>query len=316
MYDVIIIGGGVAGLAAAIYTCRRNLKTLVLTMDIGGQLATASIVENYPGVEKISGSQLAQKFFNQAKGFGAEIKFEEVKNINSKNNSFEIETKTNQYNSKAVIIACGLAPRKLQIPGEEEFLGKGVSYCATCDAPLFKGKICGVVGGGSAALDAAILLADISPKVYLIHRREEFTAEPILETRLKEKKNVVLVLNSVVKEIKGKEKVTNIVVENIKTGEKKEIPLDGLFIEIGHEAKVNFVKDLVKVNERNEIIINNKMQTSYPGIFACGDITAGSYRQAVISAAQGVQAALEVYKYLLNKKGEILGPTADWSSKI
>jgi thioredoxin reductase (NADPH) len=312
-YEIIIIGGGIAGFSAAIYSCRRNLNTLLLTKDIGGQLATASIIENYPGIDRISGPELSQRLFNQAKKFGTKIKFEEVIRVDKKEDYFLVKTAKNVYQGKVIIVAAGLFPRKLKLEGEERLIGRGISYCATCDAPLFKGKVCGVVGGGSAGLDAAILLAGLSPRVYLIHRRDQFNAEPILEKRLKEKKNIILVLNSIVKEIKGRDRLEKIVVENIKTKEEKEISLDGLFIEIGHEAKVDFIKHLVKVNQQNKIIVDQKMATSQEGIFACGDITASSYNQAVTSAAQGVQAALEAYKYLLNKEDKT---KLEWSSKI
>jgi len=303
IYDVVIIGAGAAGMTAAIYTSRRMLKTLVISKDLGGQATMAVEVENYPGFdEAISGFEIMQKFNRQAKKFGVEFVYNEVSEIQPKNNFFKIRTNEQEYQAQSIILAFGLTPCDLGVLGEEKFKGKGVSYCATCDALFYKNKNVSVIGGGNAALDATFLLSKIAKKVYLIHRRNEFRGDEILIQKIKKQKNVQFVLNSIVKEIKGNEFVESIIINKIEEKNEEEIKVDGVFVEVGYEVKADFVKNLVNLDKKNQIIANKNCQTSYPGIFAAGDVTDTFYKQIVISAGEGAKAALSAYKYIQDKK--------------
>lgn len=304
IYDVIIIGGASAGLTAAIYTSRRAMKTLVLTKDIGGQISMTPDVENYPGFEFIEGWTLSDKFKKQAEKFGAEIKFAEVSAVDKLDEDhFKVTANEVAYIGKTVILAFGKTPRNLDVPGEKEFQGKGVSYCATCDMPFFKGKTVAVVGGGNSALDAAIYGSQVASKIYLIHRRDQYRGEQVLIDRMKAKENIEPVYNAVIKEVKGDTAVRQIVVTDVVTGEEREIAVDGVFVEIGYVVKAEFVKHLVEMTERNEVITDKHMMTSTPGVFAAGDLTTSTYKQAVISAGEGCTAALSAYEYLMKREG-------------
>jgi len=308
-YDLIIIGGGAAGLTAAIYASRRALKTLVISKEIGGQASSAFQIENYPGRELIGGSELMNDFKKQAEKFGTEFILEEVKEIKNQGNNFLLKTSQQQYFSRSLILAFGLTPRDLGVTGEKEFKNKGVSYCATCDAPLYKNKSVVVVGGGNSALDAAELLSKIANKVYLILRGDSFTGEKILQERVKEKKNIEILFNTEIEEIKGEKTVSAIKLKNNQTQKEKELACEGVFVEIGYITKTNIVEGLVELNERRQIKIDHDCETSYPGIFAAGDITDITYRQVIISAGEGAKAALQAYKYL-QKAGKTIG--VDW----
>lgn len=314
-YDTIIIGGGAAGLTAAIYAARRTLKTLVISQDIGGQAATTTHIENYPGYDLVDGAILMQKFQQQAQKFGAEFAYEEVqKIIKLDDDTFKVKTPANEYTGKTLILAFGLTRQKLGMPGEEKLAGKGVAYCATCDAPLYKGKVVAVVGGGNSALDAALLLSKISPKVYLIHRRDEFRGEEVLVNEIKKAKNIELVLNSKPVAVNGDKLVESIVVSDVNDENKKrEIKVQGVFVEIGLVAKPDIIKGLVDLDKKNQVITTKDGATSSPGIFAAGDITDIQYKQVVISAGEGAKAALQAYKYLQGKKGAPVG--IDWGIK-
>ncbi len=311
-YDVIIIGAGAAGMTAAIYTSRRMLKTLIISKDLGGQASLATEVENYPGfIDAISGFEIMQKFNQQAKKFGVEFVFDEVKTIQSQNNVFQVETNLQIYKSKTIILAFGLTPRDLNVLGEEKFKGRGVSYCATCDALFYKNKIVSIIGGGNAALDATLLLSKIAKKVYLIHRRNEFRGDEILIQKIKKQKNVQFILNSIIKEIKGDEFVKSIIVNNVDDKKEKEVETNGVFIEVGYEVKADFVKNLVDLDEKNQVITNKNCETSHLGIFAAGDATDILYKQIVISAGEGAKAGLSAYKYIQEKENKKL-PGLDW----
>ncbi|MFA4996254.1 MAG: FAD-dependent oxidoreductase [Patescibacteria group bacterium] len=306
MYDVIIIGGGPAGLSAAIYSSRRALKTLVISRDIGGQIAKTPDIENYPGVEKISGVELANKFKTQAEKFGATIVFEETVKVTKTKGEFTVKTLRNEYEAKTVILASGKKPRELGVPGENEFKGRGVSYCATCDAPFFKNKTLVVVGGGNSALDAALLASKYCKKVYLIHRRSSFTGEQVLIDTINFTKNIEIVFNSQIKEIKGEQVVKSVVLSDEKT-----IETDGVIVEVGFIVDHSLVEGLVDVDSKKQVIVNNIQETSVPGIFAAGDLTVTPYKQAIISAAEGAKAALSCYDYLQKLQGK-RGILADW----
>jgi thioredoxin-disulfide reductase len=315
-YDVIIVGGGAAGLTAALYAARRAMKTLVVTQDIGGQAATTNEIENYPGVDFADGPSLMNRFKQQAEKFGAKFNFAEVIEIKkdldeSHKPIFFVRSNTQTFAGHSLILAYGLTHRHLGVPGEKEFGGKGVSYCATCDAPLFKNKTVAVVGGGNSAVDAALLLAKLCPKVYLIHRSENFRAEAVLLAQLKQPQ-IELILNAEVKEIKGDKMVKSIVVGDVIDKEKiREITLDGVFIEVGFVVNSKLIEGLVELDERKQIKINLNAETSEPGIFAAGDITTIVHKQIVISAGWGATAALKAYEYLQKTRG-FRGVTIDW----
>lgn len=311
-YDVVIVGGAAAGLSAALYCARRTLKTLVITKDVGGQANMADFIENYPGIKKMAGPELMKKFEEHAKEYGAEFVFDEVVKIEKKDNVFSVEAKNDQYQSEALILAFGLEHRELDIPGEEKFKGRGVSFCATCDAPLYKDKTVAVVGGGNAALDAADLLAKIAKKVYLIHRRDGFRAENVLINQVKENKKIEILYKSEIKEVLGEQLVEKIKVSSIDGDDEKLLEVDGLFEEIGYIAKAGFVGGLVDLNERGEVITDEQTKTSQEGVFAAGDCTDVPFKQVVISAGEGAKAGLGAYFYLQQKRGKDLGVTVDW----
>jgi thioredoxin reductase (NADPH) len=313
LYDLIIIGGGPAGLTAGIYASRRKLKNLIITKDIGGQAATVPHVENYPGLAKVDGFELTENMKKQAESFGAEFVYEEVRKISKVDDLFSAETVTGKkFQAQSLILSFGVTPRNLDVPGEKEFTNKGVTYCANCDAPLYKDKIVAVVGGGNAALDAAEYLSKIAQKVYLIHRRDEFRGDEILVEKVKAQENVELIFDSVVTEIKGEQFVTSITIKNLKDENEKELEVNGVFVEIGHVVNSTPIKETVKVDDKNQIVIDDYCNTSEQGIFAAGDVSSGEYKQIIIAAGEGAKAALSAYKYLQHKKGKA-STSIDWT---
>ena len=299
MYDLIIIGGGPAGFTAAIYAARRAVKTLVLAKEFGGQAVYASKVENFPGFDLIPGYELMEKTKNQAGKLGAEIKNVEAAEIKKENEVFSVRDKDgNAYESKSLILSFGAVPRKLGLPNEDKFKGNGISYCATCDAPFFKNKNVAVVGGGNAALDAALLLAKFAKQVYLIHRRDEFKAEEVRVNDAKKLQNVEIISSSEVKEIKGEINITGVTIGKVNSGETRDLEVSGIFVEIGHIVESDFVSKMVTLDERKQIVINDKNETNVAGVFAAGDATTVPYKQIVIAAGEGAKAALTAYSYL------------------
>ncbi len=308
MYDVIIIGAGPAGLTSAIYTSRRGLKTLIITKDLGGETANIEHVENYPGFKRIEGFKLIQLMEEQVKSFGIDFVYDEVVKIVPKGKIFVVKSTEKDYETKVIILAFGKTPRSLNVPGEKEFTGKGISYCATCDAPLFKGKTVAAVGGGNSALDATILLGELAKKVYLIHRRDEFRGFESFVNEVKKKKNVELVLNTIVVGFKGDKTLKSIIIEDVNTKKRREVEVGGVFIEIGSEVKTDFVKDIVKLNN-NQVMVNKNCETSHPGIFAAGDVTDTPFKQIVVSAGEGAKAGLSAYNYIHGIKSMMV---LDW----
>jgi thioredoxin reductase (NADPH) len=247
----------------------------------------------------ISGFELMDKIKKQAERLGAEIQTCETKEIVKNDKGFKAQGKDGHtYEGRALLLCFGAVPQKLGVPGEEKFKGRGISYCATCDAPFYKNKNVAVVGGGDAALDATLLLAKFAKKVYLIHRRTEFRAEEVRVGEAKTKENIELILNAVVREVKGEQKLSGAVVEDVVTHEEREIEVDGIFVEIGHIIESDFVRNLVKLDEHGQIVINQKNETNVPGVFAAGDATVVPYKQIVIAAGEGAKAALSAYSYL------------------
>lgn len=306
IYDIAIVGGGIAGLTAALYARRKELNTIIISPEIGGQINLANIIENYPGFNKIKGKDLIKNIFDKVVELGTEFIFSQAIKIEKKNKTFLIYLENKDIiKAKTIILAFGKTPRKLGI-GEEKFIGKGVSTCVICDAPLYKDKVVAVVGGGNSAVDAALELANIAKKVYLIHRRDVFRADEINVKKLKEKKNIEIFLNTVIKKINSESKkkvVENLLIENVKDGKQIKLEVDGLFLEIGFEMKSDWLKDFVKLDEKGQVIIDTLCQTSQEGVFAAGDCTNIPFKQAIISAAQGAIAALMAYQYLTKGKG-------------
>lgn len=320
IYDVIIIGAGPAGLAAGIYASRRALKTLILGKTLGGQVIATHCIENYPGFKRIVGLRLMEKMEKQVRRFEVEIVQDEVVSLKEHEGKFVVKTPEKTFESKTIILAFGKTPRSLGAPGEKRLEGEGVSYCAICDGPLYKNKTVAIVGGGNSALDAALYMSKISKKVYLIHRRDEFRGFEATVEKLKEKGDVEFVLNSNVAEFKGSKCLESILVKNSKTNEAKEIKVDGVFIEIGSEVDTKLIKDLVKLDENNHIIINNVCETFHPnsdkvrhGIFAAGDVTNTPFKQIVVAAGEGAKAALQAYGHIHGVHPGVVA--ADWGVK-
>lgn len=303
LYDLIIIGGGPAGITAAIYSARKNLNLLLLTKDLGGQVLLTSEIENYPGFQSISSKELAEKFIIQLTNFPISLGLGiEVKELKKENNIFLVKTTDNKtYQSKTVIIATGRSPKPLNLPKEKELLGRGVSYCATCDAPLFKNKNTAVIGAGNSAVISAIELAKVCNKVYLIVR-SEIKAEYILQERLKNFNNVDILLKHLPKAILGKEKVSGILVYDQLNNKEYEIKVDGVFIEAGMKPNTEFLKGFLDLNDKGEIIINCNCETNIPGVFACGDCTSIENKQIIIACGEGAKASLKAFQYLLSSK--------------
>lgn len=302
VYDVIIIGGGVAGYSAAIYAARFNLKTLVLAERLGGSLQDTHVVENYPGYRSISGYDLMKKFEEHVKDYKVEISEEEVVDVKKKKENFYIRTKKATYVTKTIIFATGIERRTANIRGEKRFKNKGVSYCAACDAPLFKGKIVAVVGGSDSAAKEALLLANYAKNVYIIYRKERIRAEPINLGRIKRKKKIKVINNTNVVEIGGDDYVTYITLDKPYNGNKK-LKLDGLFIEMGGRPSNELAKKLdLKLNKKGEIIIDSYSKTNIEGVYAAGDVTNKRFKQAITAAAEGVNAAFSAYNYIKSKK--------------
>lgn len=294
MYDIIIVGAGPAGLTAAIYGRRSSKKVLVLeAQNYGGQIINATCVENYPGEEKISGFDLATKMYEQAKELGAEIVFEKVVSING--TLKEVVTNKNTYKTKTIILATGLENRKLNIE-TDNLIGKGISYCATCDGNFYKEKIIAVVGGGNTALEDVLYLSDIATKVYLIHRNDEFSAEKSLQEKLKIKDNVECILNSNIVSVNGTDKLESIEVLD-KDNNKKTIQVDGLFIAIGKVPEKTLIND-IEIDEKGYIVSNENCHTNIDGVFVAGDNRKKSVRQLVTATSDGAIAAIEAVKYI------------------
>lgn len=301
IYDMIIIGAGPAGMTAGIYAKRAGLNVLMLEQNFiqGGQIINTYEVDNYPGLPGISGMDLAEKMKEHMKSQDVEIVRGKVNNISLEGSIKVVHTKKGEYRSKTIIVATGAKHRKLQVPGEEELAGMGVSYCATCDGAFYKEKTVAVIGGGDVAAEDAILLADICKKVYLIHRREELRAAKVLQNAVCKKANIELCWNTVVSEIGGEEAVQWIDTQNVKTEETKKINVDGVFIAIGILPDTDFVKSLLDLDESGYIKAQEDGQTNVPGIYVAGDTRTKQLRQIITAAADGANCVCSAEKYLL-----------------
>jgi len=314
MYDTIIIGSGPAGYTAGIYAARREMKTLIIGKEPGGQLIWASEIENYPGFKKIENFELITKMQEQVKSLGVEIISDEVRKIDrEEDGTFTLNTSNKTYQAKTVIIAMGLSPRRLEIPGEKEFNARGVTYCANCDGPFYRNKAVVVIGGGNAALDAAEVLSKIASNVYLVHRSEQFRGFEALVDEVKRKENVEIILDSEIKEISGQEKVNKITVINNKTKEERSIDVEGVFIEIGRIASTDLVESFAERDVKKQILVDEKCRTKTEGFFACGDVTQVPFKQITIACGQATIAALAAYEYLQLKQGKSVKMIVDRS---
>jgi len=299
MYDVIIIGSGPAGLTAAIYNGRAKLKTMVLeAAGVGGNAALTDKIDNFPGFPfGIDGSDLMENFRKQAERFDVEIKMEEATSLAVEKTGIKILTDQNEYLSRTLIIATGAKRRQLEVPGEECFLGRGVSYCATCDGAFFNGLPVAVVGGGDAAVKEALHLADVASHVYLIHRREGFRANETAMAKLRSNDRISLKLNRVVEKIEGQEFVTRLLLKDVKNQEQEFLAVDGIFISIGLVPENKLFKDFVETRD-GYIITDTNMRTSQPGVFAAGDIVYKTYRQVATAVGDGALAGIAAIDYL------------------
>ena len=307
-FDVIIVGLGPAAYGAALYSARYMMKTLVIGETPGGQLTEAGIVDDYLGLIEIQASDMIKVFNKHIEKYNVPVILDIVEKIENTGNEFIVKTKRKgEFKADSIILAIGVKRRKLNVPGEQEFTGKGVSYCSVCDAPLFKNRVVAVVGGGDSALEGAEILSSYSKKVYLIHRRDTFKAQPIYLETVKKKPNVEIILNSVVKEIKGEKIVKQITIQNLKTGELKELNVDGVFVEIGFAPPTDFARNNgIEVDGNGYITVDEWMRSNISGIFAAGDCTGMwlGFKQVITSAAQGSVAATSAYRYLAEKKGK------------
>lgn len=299
MYDLIIAGGGPAGVAGGVYAARKKMKTLLITESFGGQSLVSADVRNWIGTKSVSGFDLA-KMLEEHLRAQEDIEImdgEIVSGVEEIKDGLQVKTQSGKsYETKFLLYALGSRRRKLGIPGEAELEGRGVAYCSTCDAPLFKDKVVAVVGGGNSALEAVVDLLPYASKIYLIVRSDELKGDPITQEKVKASPKVEIVFNAQSQEIMGKETVTGLRYKDTKTGEMKELKLDGVFVEIGIVPNSELVKNLVQLNQWNEIVVNHKTQeTSHPRIWAAGDVTDVLYKQNNISAGDAVKAVLNIY---------------------
>ncbi|MEF8847060.1 MAG: FAD-dependent oxidoreductase [Candidatus Paceibacterota bacterium] len=303
MRDLIIIGAGPAGISAGIYAAWQQLDTLIVSKEIGGQIATKAVpIENYPGLKEIPSTDLIGRLQQHLEKFDVEIKMEEVNEINKQDSHFIIQTDKEELEAKSVIIATGADPRPLEVPGEKKLIGQGVSYCAVCDGPVYKGEEVVVAGGGNAGFETALFLSKYVKHVTILEFLPEVKADKINQQRIERKDSVEVITNAELKEIKGEEFVESVVYEDRESEEEKELEVKAIFIEIGRQPATAFVNDLVEFNEEDEIIVDrDNGATKTEGLFAAGDVTNVKFKQIVIAAGQGAKAALGVHQYLQNE---------------
>ncbi len=301
--NLIILGSGPAGLTAALYAARANLKPLLITGDeLGGQIAITNEVENYPGFDSILGPDLTEKMRAQAEKFGTRFEYGQVTEVDfTQGSPFYLKTYSAEYRAKSVIIATGASARRLGIPGENQFIGRGVSYCATCDGFFFRGKDVVVVGGGDSALQEGLFLTKYATQVRIIHRRDSLRAGEFLKTRTNENEKIKFVWNTVLEEIKGDGVVNEVLARNIQTGHVEPLKTDGVFVFIGHFPNTQIFRDQLKMDENNFLLTDKFMQTSVSGVFAAGEVQDPIYKQAISSAGHGCQAAISAERWLAER---------------
>ncbi len=298
--NLIIIGSGPAGLTAALYAARASLNPLLITgNELGGQIAITNEVENYPGFDSILGPELTEKMKAQAEKFGARFEYSLATEVDlTKGSPFFLKTYNGEYQAKAIIIATGASAKRLEIPGEDEFIGRGVSYCATCDGFFFKGKDVLVVGGGDSALQEGLFLTKYATQVRIVHRRDSLRAGEFLKARASENEKIKFVWNTVLEEIKGNGAVQEVMAKNVKTGQVERLKTDGVFVFVGHFPNTQIFDGQLAMDENKFLVTDKHMQTSVPGVFAAGEAQDPIYKQAVSSAGQGCQAAIAAERWL------------------
>jgi thioredoxin reductase (NADPH) len=298
--QVIIIGSGPAGLTAALYTARAQLEPLVFVGDtLGGQVAISSEIENYPGFpEGLTGPELGQLFQKQAERFGARLEYDTITGLDLSVRPFKVTAYSGEREAHALIIATGSSPRKLGVPGEEEFAGRGVSYCATCDGFFYTGREIALVGGGDAAVEEALFLTRFAAKIYQVHRRDRLRADRYMQERALRNERIEFVWDTVVDEIVGHEAVSGVRLRNVKTGEERLHPVEGVFVAIGHTPNTKFLGGQVTLDEKGYILTDDRRRTNVPGVYAAGDVQDWMYRQIATSVGDGCRAAMEVEKYI------------------
>lgn len=302
-YDIIIVGGGPAGLSAGIYAARARLKSLLIEKGVvGGAIINTGTVENYPGfAHGVTGLELTELMNEQAKKFGLEMVTAEVAALELNGDQKIIKTTDGDFSTRAVVVASGTERAKLGVPGEEQFIGRGVGFCAVCDACLYRDRVVAVVGGGNAAINEALELAKFATKVIVIHRRDELRATKIVQERAFAAPNIEFMWNTVVEAIEGDQLVNKIKVRNVITGEKSDLPVSGIFVATGSKPNTEFLKGQVPLNEAGAVIVNERMETAVPGILAAGDVRVNSIRQVISAAGDGATAAIFAEKYLVEK---------------
>lgn len=298
--EIIILGTGPAGLAAALYAARAGLNPLVITgTEIGGQAALTDRIENYPGFpDGVGGSQLADLFQKNAEKFGTRMEYDSANEVNLRVRPFEVKTYSQTYRTKVLIITTGASPNKLGVPGEDTLRGRGVSYCATCDGWFFKDKKVVVIGGGDSALEEGIFLTRYAESVTIIHRRDQLRAGAILESRARKNEKINFIWNSVVTEIGGTDAVEYVKIKNVVNENLSEFRTDGVFVFIGHTPNTDMFKDQVALDSKSYIIVDQRMQTNIKGVFAAGEVCDPHYRQVITSAGMGAAAAIEATRLL------------------
>jgi len=300
-YDLIIIGGGPAGISAGIYVARLGVKALLITKEFGGQIGKKAVdIENYPGFTKISGPELIKKMEDHLRSNEIDIEMDEVVKIEKKEGRFIVLTKGDkEYETLSIILSSGSDPRPLEVPGEKEYIGKGVSYCALCDGPIFRDKVVAIAGGGNAAFETAVFLSKIVKKIYILEFSPEVKAFESNQKLVADTGKVEIITNVAVKEIHGEDFVEFLTYEDRETGEKKSLEVQGIFIEVGHLPATSYAKGLVEFNERDEIKVQPETcQTTIPGIFAAGDVNEGIFKQVVTAVGEGAKAALAAHNYI------------------
>lgn len=305
--DLVILGGGPAGLTSAIYAARSNLSMILLENGIlGGQVRNSYTIENYPGFRSIDGAELADNIQEQAEDLGAVIdEFDPVISIFLSDDEKLIETESYIYSAKAVIISTGATPKKLPIPSEKKFEGKGIHYCAVCDGAMYKNKVVGVVGGGNSALEEALFLSRFATKVYMIRRYDYFNGEKSLLEKVENNEKIEILYNYDIVDVVGNEFVEKVIIKNTNTNEEKDIKIDGVFGYIGTEPKTKEFKEYIKLNSHGYIITDEKMNTIIKGVYAAGDVREKEYRQITTAVSDGTIAALEAEKYIVSKKDQV-----------
>lgn len=302
---LVIIGSGPAGMTAALYAARGTLNPLLIVGNLlGGQISLTYEVENYPGFpDGATGADLVELMRRQAEKFGARFDYDEVVSVDfTKGSPFTVKTHNHEYQAEAVIVTAGASPRRLGIPGEEEFIGRGVSYCATCDGFFFRGKDVVVVGGGDTALEEGLFLTRFAKKVQIIHRRDQLRAGPFLQKRARENEKISFVWDTVLDEVIGNGTVQTVHTTHLKTGEKATLQTDGVFVFIGHDPNSQFLSGQLAMDEQGYVITDELMRTSVPGVFAAGEIQDSTYRQIATSVGQGCAAAMQAQKWLSERE--------------